>query len=194
MPATIITSKGVNLIHYDGLEMAEKIGAIGSARDEEGFETLWGREQQIGWFIEDARFDCLSDITVPQSATAPNKAGVIREAIIQIIEQRTNRADVQNTETSPILLHHLGQHGKHGGLGLAAGGRSEQEAVQPVQNRCDRFVLQRAKLAPAERIDNVVLQGRMEPVESRHSFNSTLSTETASRSCSVRSAIETVRA
>ena len=75
---------------------------------------------------EVARFHRLRNITVPQSTTAADKPGVRRQAIIEIIEQRTDRADVEDAQAPPIFFQHLRQHGKHGSFRLAACRRCEQ--------------------------------------------------------------------
>ena len=62
-------------------------------------------------------------------------------------------------------LFHRGQHGKHGGFGLSAGGRGEQECVAAVKDGGDGLVLERAERRPAEAVHQVVDDDRVEPPE-----------------------------
>ena len=98
----------------------------------------------------------------------------------------------------PGLRRHPGQDGKRRGLRLPSCGRSEQESVRAPHHRLDGLHLETAEPAPSQRVDDVVLDHRVEPSEGlllgRHGRSRwTSSTLAAARSSELSSAERTVR-
>src|SRR5690606_24968303 len=96
---------------------------------------------------------------------------------LQIVEQCLDRTNVEHAGTAPTLLRHAGQHRDDRRFGLAASGRCQQQAVPTSVDWFDGLELRRPQTWPPERIDNVILDSRMQAVELAHSSMS--STETA---------------
>jgi hypothetical protein len=101
------------------------------------------------------------------------------DAGLEVIEQGAQRADVENCKTTPALGEHAGEDREEARLRLPSGGRGEQQYVLAREHRCDRLELGRAHGCPAQGVDNVVAQRRVERIEGVHSLSSMSSTERA---------------
>ncbi len=67
----------------------------------------------------------------------------------------------------PVLRRHGREQREGRGLGLPAGGGREQEGVSTIEDRVDGMLLQRPQRRPTQRVDDVVSEDRVEPVDAR---------------------------
>src|SRR5436309_113289 len=114
---------------------------------------------------------------MPTRRLSSDQLEVALEPLLLIVEQRTDGAHVEDTEAGPHLGEYLRDDRKKRRLGLPASGRGEDHEVSPAQIPFDRRTLDVPQLSPTERVDDVVLQGWVEPVESVHASISMSSTD-----------------
>ena len=115
---------------------------------------------------------------------------------MKVVQERLERANVENTQTCPVHATDARKHREYRGLSLAACRWSEQQAVRPRRDRLDAFFLQGAQFAPPQRVYDVVLNKRIELVESFQSSKEISSTDLAAiefRSSALSSSSRMVR-
>ena len=95
----------------------------------------------------------------------PSQLRIARQPGQQVVQQRLQRADVDDRQAGPAPRVHRGQQREHRRLGLAARRRREQQRVGPVQDRPGCLFLQRAQRRPAQGVDDVVHHDRVQPVQ-----------------------------
>lgn len=110
----------------------------------------------------------MKDITVPQRDPTPYKACILRKTRLQVVEQRANRADVQNRQAVPSLRRHSGQNRQEARFSLAARRRRDKQGVLPLHQRWQRSVLQGTQATPAQAINQVMLQGGVKQFKGSH--------------------------
>src|SRR5271168_5185269 len=130
---------------------------------------------------------------MPESTTASDERAIRRQAFFQIVQQSPNRTDVENAKPLPLLAQHSRKDRENSCFGFSSGGRCNQETTSAVKNRINRVFLKWAQLAPAQTIDDMVLNARVKTVESHYSFNSMSSTDAAALSSRLSSAPARVR-
>ena len=135
--------------------------------DEHGFQRLGRGQQYVRGLPEDPLPRRGGDVTVPDGDSPSQPARVVLQPGQQVIQQRLQGTDVDDRQAGPALLFHRGQQGEDGCFGLAACGGRKEQCVRTVQHRADGLLLQRAQRLPAEAVDDVVDDDRMQPVESR---------------------------
>ena len=106
---------------------------------------------------------------MPNGDGSTDQSSVMGQPLLKVVEQSLDRADVQNTGASPRLRQHLRQDRDGSCLGLPSRGRGQQQAVCAGMNRCDGCKLRGSQGTPAQRVDDVVLQGWMQLLEFAHS-------------------------
>ena len=168
MPAAVVAGKGVDLVDDHGPQVAKELLFVDPARDEHHLERLGRRQKQIGGILNDALAGGLGSVAMPEGSTAADEIAVIGQTRFQIVEEGLDRADIDHRQPPPILREHPGENRKRGRLGLSAGGGSENDLVVAGEEAGNDRVLKRPQAPPAERVDDVVLQRRMEEIEVRH--------------------------
>lgn len=116
---------------------------------------------------------------MPQGGASANKGSIALQARFEIVEQRAQWTDIQCRQPPPALDGHPGQQWQNSRLGLAARGWREQKDAVAELNRVDRLQLARTQLGPAQSIEDMVAEGRMQLVGWAHKSSSTSSTEDA---------------
>ena len=106
---------------------------------------------------------------MPDGRLAPDQPVVAPQPLLLVVEQRLDRADVKDRQPAPRPSQGLRDQREEGRLGLAPGGRGQDQQVGALQGRVDGQLLHRPQRAPAQGVDDLVLQGRVEPVERLHS-------------------------
>ena len=144
------------------------------AGNQHGFQRLRGREQAIRRRSENLLSPRLGDVAVPDRTASADQAQVVFQPLMEVVEQRLERADVENGQTVPFLGQHPGQEREDGRFRLAACGGCYQQCVMTLKQGADAEFLQGTKLLPAQRIDNVVLESGMELFKIAHRFSNEL--------------------
>ena len=165
MPAPVPGTEGMRLVHDHGSQASEQPLMVHACADEHGLERFRRGEQQVGQIGERGLATGRRGVTVPERNPSADPCAVGLQPGEQVVQQRLQRAQIDDREAVPALLFHRGQHGKQGGFGLSAGGRCEQERVAAVKDGGDGLVLQRAERRPAEAVHQVVDDDRVEPPE-----------------------------
>src|SRR3954469_23168299 len=101
---------------------------------------------------------------MPEGRRATNEASQLREPRLQVVEQRAQRAKVEDRQAAPILIEHPRQHREESGLGLAARSRGEEKYVFAIKDRPDRLLLELPQRRPTQGIDDVMLERRMKSI------------------------------
>lgn len=165
MPAPVVPGKGVQLIHDGHTQGAEPGGPVHPQRDEHALQGLRHRQQYVRGIPQAAGLGPLADIAVPDLDAPPHQGRIAAQASFQVVEQGLDRTDVQDTQATPVLGEHARQHGDDRRLGLAArGGRKHQTMAAGQDGRNGRKLLWAQRL-PAERIDDVVGNRGVKPIE-----------------------------
>ena len=129
--------------------------------------------------VEDLAAYRIRHVAMPKGGAPAHKGGIPLQSRFDIVQQGVQRTDVQGRQPPPALAGHSGQQRKYRRLGLAAGSRCEQQNTLTTLDRLDCGKLGRAQLGPAQSVDEMVAQGRMQLVEPAHTSNSISSTEAA---------------
>ena len=105
--------------------------------DEHGFKRLWRGEQQVWGAGEDRLAPRGRGVAVPEGDPATRPGAVDLQTRQQVVEQRLQRAQVEDRQAGPAFGGHPGQDREGGRLGLAARGGREQQRVVAAQYRLD---------------------------------------------------------
>ena len=84
---------------------------------------------------------------------------------MKVIQQRAKRADVYNAQAGPIAAANLRQNGENRRFRFSPGGWGEQQAMFPGDDWTDARKLQWPEIPPPQRVDDVVLDQRIELFE-----------------------------
>lgn len=95
---------------------------------------------------------------MPKCNFTANEIEILGETTLLIVEQRSNRTDVQDRDAAPRLLKHPGDHRKKCRFSLASSRWSKHDKVGLVEKGVDRQRLHFAQFPPTQGIDNVVLK------------------------------------
>src|SRR5256885_14103008 len=80
------------------------------------------------------------------------------KALLLVVEESANRADVEHGDGFEVLRQNAGKQREDRGFRLATGGRGQDDGVAPVKDRVDRQILNRPEGAPPQVVDHGVLQ------------------------------------
>jgi hypothetical protein len=94
------------------------------------------------------------------SATEPSAIGLQTRS--EVVEESSEWANVEHRGASPFLLRHSRQEREERSLRLPAGGRSQKENIVSPQNGFYSGFLGRSERVPAEGVDEVVLEDRVQ--------------------------------
>src|SRR5262249_44139067 len=109
VPTAIVACKGMKLVDDHRAYIREERRAIDAARDEHDHDRLRGREENIRRVRANPPALPLSHVPVPALDPAPDQRAVARKPRLEVVEQRSDRADVQHGEALPSLGEHAGE-------------------------------------------------------------------------------------
>ena len=181
MPAPVVGGKGVEFVDHDRFDRAEQPGVVDTGRNQHRLEGFRGGQQQVRRFGLEPPPIGGADISMPDRGPASDQPGQMGEARFEIVEQGLDRTDIKDGKPGPALLQHRREQRQHGGLCLAPRGGGEHQHVRARENGLDGPELHRPQVRPAQRIDDMVLDGGVEAVEGGHGSNSMSSTSVAAR-------------
>ena len=165
MPAAVVTGEGVHLVDDDRPHAGEQRPVLDLEADQHGFQRLGRGQQHVRGIAQDPLPRRGTHVTVPDRDPAAQPAGVGLQPGQQVVQQRLQRADVNDRQARPPLRLHGRQQREHRRLGLAARRGREQQRVGAVEHRPDGLLLQRAQRRPAQGVDDVVHHDRVQPVQ-----------------------------
>ncbi len=165
VPPAIVAGEGVHLVDDDHPHAAEEGPRLGGAGDQLHLQRLGRGEQEVGRVGPHPLLVSGRHVAVPHPHPASHEPEVAFQPRREVVDERFDGADVEDREAPPIFSEHPRDGGKGGGLGLAAGGGSEHDRVVAVKELRDHLVLEGPEVAPAEAVDDVVLEQRVEAVE-----------------------------
>ena len=200
MPAPVVAGEGVQLVDDHRLHVLKQRARGRAARDQHHLDRLRRGQQQVGRLARDPPPPGGADVAVPAVDAPAHEVGAGVQPRLGVVEQRLDRTDPEHAQTAPSALQHARQQRQQGRLRLAPGGGRQQQGVVAVQHGAEGRLLQRAERLPPQRVDDVVLQGRVQAVERGRSAHGSSSTSSgvrgtrALRSTSVSSRSVSVRA
>ena len=165
MPAAVVAGERVHLVHHDRPQPGEQRPVLDLEADQHGFQRLRRGQQHVRRIAQQPLPRRRAHVAVPDRGPAAQPAGVGLQPGQQVVQQRLQRADVDDRQAGPAPRVHGGQQREHRGLGLAARRGREQQRVGAVQDRPGRLLLQRAQRRPAQRVDDVMHHDRVQPVQ-----------------------------
>ena len=167
MPAAVVTGEGVHLVDDDRPQVGEQAAVLDLEADQHRFQRLRRGQQHVRRFPQDPLPRRRGDVAVPDRDPASQPPRVGFQPGQQVVQQRLERADVDDRDARPALRVHRGQQREDRGLGLAARRRRQEQGVRAVQHRAGGLVLQRSQRPPAQGVDDVVHDDRVQPVQRR---------------------------
>ena len=185
VPAPVVACERVKLVDDDGPNGSEEVPVVDLAGHEDDFERFRRGQQAIGGIGEDAPPLRLGRIAVPAGRSPADQPEVPFQPLLLIVQEGTDRADVEHAQAGPGARQHPGQDREERRLGLAACGRRQDDQVRPVEETLDGEVLDGSEIPPSQRVDDVMLERRMQPIEGIHRVSSMSSTPVAWASRSV---------
>lgn len=121
----------------------------------------------------------LPDVSMPQRAAPSHHLAVAFKAFMEIVQECFERADIQNTQSIPVFGTNSRENGECGCLRFSPRGGSEEQTMLSGMYRPNTLLLERPEFAPPQRVDDVVLDERVELVESAQSSREMSSTDEA---------------
>jgi hypothetical protein len=163
VPAAVVAGEGMHLVHDDRPDIGEELPRVGERGHQDRLDRLRRGEQDVGPLDADPAALPSGCVAVPETRRAAEPAGVAGDAGVQVVQQCPKWTDIEHRQPAPVPVGHRGQGREDGRLGLPPRGRGEQQRVPAVQQRVDRRGLQRPQRRPAEGVDDVVDQARVQP-------------------------------
>ena len=179
MPTPIVSRKRVNLVDDHHPQIAEQPSGVNPRGNQHHFQRFGSRQEAVGRVAEDLRPASLRHVAVPEGRAPADQPAVALQTVIEVVQQRLDRADVERAQRRPPLREHPRDRREKRRLRLAAGGRRQDDQVLAGENPRNHRVLKRPQLAPAEAVDHVVLKCRVELFKVAHSSSSIWSTPAA---------------
>src|ERR1035438_9291315 len=103
MPSSVIARECMDLVDDDRAHRAEEEKAVRPPRDQQRFQAFRRGQEDVWWLSKRPRLRGLSDVSMPKTAGPADESRIEREPKFQVIQQRTNRAYVENRQPAPIL-------------------------------------------------------------------------------------------
>ncbi len=184
----------MQLVDDDGPDRPEEAAVVDPGGDQHDLQRLGRGQEAVGRVGDDPPLLGLRRVAVPACCPPADQAEVSLQTLLLIVQQGTDRADVEDAQPVPRLGQHPGDHGEERRFRLAPRRRCQDHEVGPVEEGVDGQLLDGSQLPPAEGVDDVVLEGRMQATEPAHRSSSMSSTPVAraSRSTTVSSAVLSV--
>ena len=179
MPAAVVTSKGMDLINHHDPRALQNFPTRWVFGNQHHLKRFRRGEQYVGRVRFDPVLHRWRDVPMPYLAAPPQHPAVSIQTHMEIVQQRLERTHVNHAESRPVFAANPRQHRKHGGLGLAAGGRGQQKAMIARLDGRDALFLQGPQRPPPQRVDHMVLDEGIELVEGAQSFSEMSSTDDA---------------
>ena len=165
MPAAVVTGERVHLVHDDRPHPSEQRPVLDLEADQHGLQRLRRGQQHVRRVAQQPLPRRRAHVAVPDRGPAAQPAGVGLQPGQQVVQQRLQRADVDDRQAGPALRVHGGQQREHRGLGLAARRGRQQQRVGAVEDRSGRLLLQRPQRRPAQRVNDVMDHHRVQAVQ-----------------------------
>ena len=103
VPSPIVSGKGVDLIDDDGPNAAQHLPAVRLRRNQHDLQRLRRGEQNVRRIRLDPVALRRADISVPQCAAPTHHLAVSIQPLVEIVQQRLERADIDDAQAAPIL-------------------------------------------------------------------------------------------
>ena len=139
------------------------------AGDQHRLQRLGRRQQAVGRLRQNPPLDRGRHVAVPDGGPAADQAVVALQPLLLVVEQGLDRADVEHGQPVPAARP---------GPGRSAGRRPPRSCRRrsgpgpagcaPSRTAVDRQLLHRPQRPPAQGVDDLVLERRMQPVEGGH--------------------------
>ena len=129
VPPSVIRRERMQFIDDHGTQVAEPCWPIDPHRNQHGLDGFGCRQQDVGGISKRPVLAGLRDVAMPHLYTPTHQPGVVGEPVLQVVQQRLDRADVQHARPGPGLGQHPRQHRNRSGFRLPPGGRCEQQTV-----------------------------------------------------------------
>ena len=148
----------MEFVDHDDPHIPEELVMIDLLGNQHDLQRFGRRQQAIGLLCEDSLPFTLRGVAVPQGSLPPHQPQVLVEALLLIVQQRLDRADVQDRDARPGFFEHLGDDREKRRLGFAASRGCQNDEVGTAQIRFDGQRLHFPQIPPAQRVHDVVLQ------------------------------------
>jgi hypothetical protein len=133
----------VDLVDHGDAHVAKQVVLVGFGRDQHRLKRLRRGQQHIWRVLANQATGGLADVAVPHPNPPAHQHREALQPLVEVVEQRAQRAHVQHRQAAPILVEHPRQQRKEHGFGLAASRGRQQQGVGAAPQRPDRLLLQR---------------------------------------------------
>src|SRR5271166_2160525 len=151
----------MKLVNDDDTDGSEEMSMVDLGGNQDHFERFRGCEQAVGGISYDAPFLRLRRVAMPASGTPTDQAKVAFKPILLVVQKSTDGAHIKYREAGPRIGQHLGEDREERRLRLSSCGWCQDDEVRSVEVSVDGEILDGTKITPSQRIDDVVLKGRM---------------------------------
>ncbi len=165
MPSPVVAGKGVDFIDDDHFHIGQKGSVVHLSGGQHHFEGFRRGQQAVGRVPRNVLSGRGRDVAVPKSGMATDQSEIAVETDVQVVQQGLDGADIEHGEPPPVFVQHPGQDRKQGRFGLAAGGGGHHQHMPAAKDGPDDRFLEGSQLGPAEAVDDVVLECRVEEIE-----------------------------
>nr|WP_246337551.1 hypothetical protein [Azospirillum oleiclasticum] len=149
LPAAVGADEGVQLVDHHRVERAEQAGDLQPAADEGGLQRFRRHQQDAGRPLARLPLVRRRHVAVPAEHRHLQRLARRVEAAELVVDQRLQRADVEQAEAARRLARDAGDQWKEGGLRLAARGLGRHDHVPPAgHDRRDGGPLHRPQIPP----------------------------------------------
>lgn len=101
---------------------------------------------------------------MPQADFVADHAEVGFQTTVQVVEQRLQRAQVEDRCAFPVFREKSGDGWQHGSLGFTTGGWCDDQCVLASENRRSCQFLQRPQSRPPKCVDEMVPEKRVKGI------------------------------
>ena len=176
MPAPVVAGEGMKFVDDDGPDVLEELPMVDLGGDQDDFERFGRGEQAIGRIGEDPPLLALGRVAVPAGGSPSNQLKVALEPLLLIVQQGPDRADVEDHRPVHDSVSICEMIGKNAASVLPPAVGARMTRFAPSRKASMDSILDGPQLPPAEGVDDVVLEGRVQSVECAHRSSSMSST------------------
>jgi hypothetical protein len=133
VPSAIVSGERVDFVDDNSLNTTEQRLVFDSRRHEHHLEGLRRREEHIRRVSENRAAGSIAYISVPHRGATPTVRCVPLDAKLEVVQKRSERADVENRQPEPTFREHAREKREYRRLRLAARGGSQQQNVPAFQ-------------------------------------------------------------
>ena len=150
VPATVISGKRMQFIGNHHAQVAKPGLAVNACGHQHAFKRLGRGQQYVGRILQGVAFFRGRNIAVPDRHPPADQPGVMRQPLLQVVQQRLDRAHIDHTHPRPGVGQHAREHRNDGRFRLAASRGCQQQAMHAGKNRLNRLQLRGPQAAPAQ--------------------------------------------